>query len=82
MTLGDLFRKIRNQLCMSQAEMAREIKVTPSSMCRYEKDEMKISYSTIRRVVEFATKKGVKVGYQDFINSMDGIDDEQTKKTG
>lgn len=82
MTLGDLFRKIRHELCMSQAELARALDSTPSSMCLYEKDLRKISYKTIRKVMKFVEEKGIKISYQDFINSMDEIADEPTKKTG
>jgi predicted transcriptional regulator len=82
MTLSDLFRKIRHELCLSQAELSRAIDVTPSSMCLYEKGLRKISYKTIRKVMKFVDEKGIKITYQDFINSMDEIDDEQTKKTG
>jgi hypothetical protein len=32
--------------------------------------------------MKFVDEKGIKITYQDFINSMDEIDDEQTKKTG
>lgn len=82
MTLSDLFRKIRHELCMSQAELARAINVTPSSMCLYEKGQRNISYKTIRKVMKFVEDKGIKISYQDFINSMDETDDEQIKKTG
>ncbi len=83
MTMGDHFRNIRKKLCLSQAELARFIHVTPSSMCRYEQNIIRPSCATMRKVVKFCNEHDLNITYEDFINSMEGAnDDEQIKKAG
>ncbi len=69
MTAADCIRNVRIEMGLSQAEFAILIKKDPTSVSMYESGKRKPGFPTIRKIVEEAKKKGIKVKYTDLHDS-------------
>lgn len=59
--------KIRDDLQMSQRELARELGVTQAHICRLEKGKRKISASIALKFKSLAKKKGIDLDLNKFM---------------
>lgn len=58
------FHKIRSQLGLSQAGIARELGMTQPNIYKYEKGQA-VPPSVARKLIELAAKRGMTIGYDD-----------------
>ncbi len=64
-TTAQRIRKLRRAMCISQAEMSREMKVSIGTISCYETGKREPGYPTIRKMIALAKKHGIKIGLDD-----------------
>ena len=67
MSSADTIKKIRNAMCMQQAEFGQLLGVTKQSVLNYEQNKRKPKRPIIRILRELADKNGVEFSLEDFL---------------
>lgn len=65
MSTATEIKKLRIALCLNQREFAQELGITISSVSYYEKGTRQPSFSTVRKIMALAKKKGLKINVED-----------------
>lgn len=65
LTTAENIKKIRKALCLSQAEISRELNVTRSTISCYERGVRRPSYATIRKIIALAKKNNLTIELED-----------------
>lgn len=65
MTTAESIKKFRKDLCITQSEFAQLLKVTVCTISMYENGKRQPSYPTIRKILELAKKKKIKMTFDD-----------------
>lgn len=68
MKAAKAIKMIRQALCLEQQEFAKQIGVTKSSVCNYEKGIRMPRLPTIRKILDLAKKNKIKIGVEDFLD--------------
>lgn len=66
-TFSEQVKWVRGELLLTQAEMAREIGITPSTVSRWENSSREPSFLGKKQFAQFCKKRGI---------TLDGIDKE------
>ena len=53
MTLGEKIKKLRNDMSLSQLELAKELSIGHSTLACYETNKRQIPYSTLTAIAKF-----------------------------
>ena len=59
MSFGEQVKWVRGELLLTQAEMAKEIGITPSTLSRWENSSREPSFLGKKQFVQFCKKKGI-----------------------
>lgn len=70
MTTAEKIRKFRLSLCLDRKEFAEGIGISHSSAIFYEKGTREPSFVTIRKIIAFAKKKGIKLSLEDIRDNL------------
>lgn len=65
MTTAENIKKFRKELCLTQTELAQLLKVTVCTISMYENGKRQPSYPTVRKMIELAKKKKIKMTFDD-----------------
>lgn len=68
MTVKDTIKKLRLSLGLEQPEFAKEIGVTPGSVCGWEKGRRTPRLPKIRLMLALAKKHKIKLNIEDFLS--------------
>jgi predicted transcriptional regulator len=68
MNCSENIKKIRNQLFMTQAELAGALELSASIICKYETGSALPRRSTLKKLLEFTKRKGLKFKREDFLD--------------
>lgn len=65
MLASEAIKKVRLELCMSQAELSRALEITSASISLYERGMRKPSFGTIRKILALAKKNNIELKLED-----------------
>lgn len=65
MTFSERVKWVRGELLLTQAEMAKEIGVTPSTISRWENSSREPSFLGKKQFIQFCKKKGMPYELQE-----------------
>jgi transcriptional regulator with XRE-family HTH domain len=65
MLFKDLIKELRLKCLLSQKELAECIKSDQTSVSYYEMGKRNPGLKTLKKTIDFANKKGIKVNYTD-----------------
>jgi predicted transcriptional regulator len=65
MSAIEQLKKLRLSLCLNQKEFAQQVGIPISSISHYESGTRKPGFSSIRKLMAFAKKNGIKLTIQD-----------------
>lgn len=68
MTCAETIKKIRKILYWHQAELARALDISKSSLSKYESGDAKPRLPTARKIKALADKHGIKIKMEDLIH--------------
>lgn len=68
MTAQESIRNLRLQLLLNKNEFAKQLNVTRGAISNYESGRRVPQYSVLRKIKELATRNGIKITIDDFIN--------------
>lgn len=66
MNIGLNFRKLREQLGLTQLELSKKLKTHQMMISRYESNKRNPSYKIIKRLLELSKKEGLSYTWDDF----------------
>ncbi len=65
MRIAENIKKLRFELCVSQSEFAKLLKVTSSSISHYESGKRSPNFSAMRKIILLAKSKNIKINLED-----------------
>lgn len=65
MPFGEQVKRVRGELLLTQAEMAKEIGITPSTISRWENSSREPSFLGKQQFVQFCKKRGISINVSE-----------------